>query len=124
MVKQGHDLGTKDGEQVKPVKETDLNKAILSTVEIPELADFNIGDKVEIKFKAVVKEISHPEAKDNVVKADEPAEYTLDFVEGEVLNISDARKEAQEMGVSMDSYKKTMGKRRGGDEAPVSKISK
>jgi len=97
-----------------PVQTVVMNETILSSDDVPELTDFQVGDKIEIKIKATVAEISHPQAQENVVKENEPGNYKLKLTSCDVLNASEEREEAAEMGVKMPTYRKIQSKRRGG----------
>lgn len=105
------DIGLKKDKEPVRAAAAVMNETVLSSEDMPELADFNVGDKIEMKMKATVSEISRPGMQDNVIKEDEPGEYKLKFVACEIINTSEARKEAESMGFDMKSYKRIQSKR-------------
>lgn len=111
-----HDLVTQAGKdsQGKEIKGSSGPEIVLSNEQVPELEDYNTDSEIELKVKAKVIKVERPQQEDNVSKSVEPADYTLELITAEVLNLSPDRKKADKMGLDMKEYKVVQSKRKGG----------
>lgn len=110
------DIGTPDStdEKGKIIKGKGGPAVVLSNEVIPELDDYNTGDELELMVKAKITKIARPQQEENVSKSVEPAEFTIELVAAEIMNLSEDRKKAERMGLGMKEYKEVQGKRGGG----------
>lgn len=114
MPEQMHDtveeIKLGEGNKVtKPVEGPVLN---ISSKILPELKDFNLNDRVEMKISAKVIEISQPELKEGISKTDELSVYKLEIIVAGISNVSKERKEANERNLSKEDWSEIKSKRK------------
>jgi len=105
---------TKEPETSKEGKVTDSIPAQtirLDTDQIPELADYNVDDKIELHIIGKVKSVSNPDIADNKKESAEKTEIVITLLEGGVMNMKEMRKEANDRNIDKKDWEKIQSKR-------------
>jgi len=85
----------------------------ISNQNFEEVGDFNENDDIEVTFKGRVAKVTMPMQPEGEVDYNEHPEklkdektYVIEIKEGDVLNKKPERQKAEELGISVERYKK------------------